>query len=76
MTQVPFYDPSGKIFTQTDGISMGSPLEPSISEFYSPHIKSKTFNTIKKPKIYLRAVGDIFIVTQSFDETNLKQTLV
>ena len=35
-------------YAQTDGISMGSPLGPSISEFYISHIENKICNTIKK----------------------------
>ena len=54
---------------------MGSPLGPSISEFYISHIKNKIFNTIKKPKIYIRYVDDIFTATQSQDKIKLKQTL-
>ena len=54
---------------------MGSPLEPSISEFHLSHIENQIFNTIKKAKIYFRYVDDIFIATQSKDEINkLKQT--
>ena len=55
---------------------MGSPLRPSISEFYISHIENKIFNTIKKPKIYVRYVDDISIATESNDEINkLKQSL-
>ena len=55
---------------------MGSPLGPTISEFYISHIKNKISQTIiTKPKIYVRYV-DIFIATHSYDEiNNLKQTL-
>ena len=52
-TKVPFYDPSGKIYIKIDGISMGLLLDPTISEFYSSHIKSKISKTINKPKIYV-----------------------
>ena len=55
---------------------MGSPLGPSISELCIFKIKNKIFNTIKKPKIYVHYVDNIFIATQSYDEINkLKQTL-
>ena len=75
-TQVPFYNPSKKIYTQTNNISMDSPLGSSISEFYISHIKNKIFSTIKTSKIYVRYKDDIFIATQSYDEIKkLKQTL-
>ena len=53
-----------KISAHTDSISMGFPLGPSIFEFYLPRIENKIFNPIKKDKIYVRYVDDIFIVTQ------------
>ena len=66
----------GAVTIQTDGISIGSPLGPSISKVYISHIENKIFNTIKKPKLYVRYVDDIFIATQSHDEINkLKQIL-
>ena len=65
-TKVPFYDPSGNIYIQIDGISMGLPLDPTISEFYMSHIKNKIFKTIiTKPYIYVHYVDDIFITTYS-----------
>ena len=75
-TKVPFYDPSGNIYIQIDGISVGSPLGPTISEFYMSHFENKIFKTIfTKSKIYVRYVDDIFIATLSYDEINkLKQT--
>ena len=56
---------------------MGSPLRPTISEFYMSHIKNKMFKTITtNPKIFVFYVDDIFIATHSYDEINkLKQTL-
>ena len=40
------------------------------------HIVNKIFNTIKKPKIYVIYVDDIFIDKQSHNKINkLKQTL-
>ena len=76
-TKVPFYDPSSHIYIQIDGISIGSPLGPTITEFYKSYIKNKIFKTtITKPKIYVRYVEDIFIATHFYDEINeLKQTL-
>ena len=67
ITKVPFHDPSGNIYIQTDGISIELPLGPTISEFYMSHIENEIFT---QPKIYVRYVEDIFIVTQSYDEIN------
>ena len=76
-TKVPFYDPSGNIYIQIDGISMGSYLGITVSVFYMSYIENKIFKTvITKPKIYIRNIDDIFIATYSYEEINkLKQTL-
>ena len=74
--QIPLYDLSGKIFTQTEGISMDSSLGLFMSEFYISLIENRIFFTLKKPKIYVHYVDDIFIATQFYDKINkLKQTL-
>ena len=50
---------------------MGSPLGPTISEFYMSHIENKIFKTIiTKPKIYFRYVHEILIAIHSYDEIN------
>ena len=77
-TKVPFYDPSGNIYLYIyiDGISMGSPSDPTISEFYMSRFESKIFKTIIKSKIYVRYVDNIFVTTHSYSEINrFKQTL-
>ena len=49
-------------------------LNPLYPNFTYPTSKKKLFNTIKKPKIYVRNV-DIFTAKQSHDEINkLKET--
>ena len=42
---------------------MDSPLGPSMYESCISLIEKKIFNTIKKPKIYVCNVDDIFIAT-------------
>ena len=70
--KVPFYDPSGNISIQIDGISMGSPLGPTILEFYMFHIENKIFKTITKPNLYICYGDNIFIATHSYNEIKLK----
>ena len=50
---------------------MGSPLSPTISDFYMSHVENKISKTIiTKTKIYICYVDDIFIATHSYDEIN------
>ena len=53
-----------KLYTQTDGVSMGNPLAPSIANFFMGTLETKLFNTEDKndPVIYLRYVDDIFCI--------------
>lgn len=71
--QIPFYDPLRKLYTQIDGVYMGSPLGPMFAEFY---IENTIFNNhITKITIYIRYVDDIFITTQNNDTIYLNKTL-
>ena len=53
-----------KMFRQIDGVTMGSPLGPSLANFFLAHIECKLFeNEIScKPRLYMRYVDDIFAV--------------
>lgn len=42
----------GNIYTWTDGLAMGSPLNPTLSNFYMTHAESSVFNNFAKPSIY------------------------
>ena len=47
-----WFTPPGKIYIQNDGILIGSPFGPTISEFYMSIIENKIFEIIiTKPKI-------------------------
>ena len=70
-TEVPFYDPNGNIFIQKDGITMGSVLGPTLSNFYMSALENKIFNLINKPTIYLSYANDIFLLINSTDEINI-----
>ena len=52
------------LFRQVDGVAMGSPLGPSIANFFLGHLEeNKLFtNGNINPKLYVRYVDDIFAV--------------
>ena len=69
--KVQFYDPPSNIYTKTDGISIGSSLGPSISDFHLFHTEKKIFKTtITKTKIYVHYVDDIFILMTKLTNLN------
>ena len=55
---------NGELFKQIDGIAMGSPLGPTLANFYLAKLKSNLLNKTNGfyPKIYLRYVDDIFAI--------------
>ena len=58
----PFRGPDGKLYTQKDGIAMGSPLGPLFANFYMAHVEEKTFGSPEiTPTMYCRYVDDAFI---------------
>ena len=60
-----------KLYKQTDGVTMGSPLGPTLANFFLGHLeKVSIFENINcKPKFYVRYVDDIFAV---FDDDESK----
>ena len=43
-TECPFQYTDGKLFSQIDGVSMGSPLGVTFANFYMTYIENKVFN--------------------------------
>ena len=64
----PFRGPDGKLYTQKDGVAMGSPLGPLFANFYMAHVEDKTFNNPQiTPTTYCRYVDDAFIEVRNHD---------
>ena len=53
-----------KLYQQHDGVSMGSPLAPTLANFFLAHIENKLLGKQLDfhPKLYSRYVDDIFAV--------------
>lgn len=69
-TECPFQNLDGKLYTQIDGVSMGSPLGVTFANFYMSHLENKVFENSPnlKPTVYSRYVDDCFIIVNSPDE--------
>lgn len=61
-TQVHFIDHNGRIYTQTDGIAMGSLLGPTLSNFCMTHVENKIFNNFPKHMRNIKYIHHIFIL--------------
>ena len=66
-TQVPFTDHKGEIYTQINGVSMGSPLGPTFAEYYMAHLENHILQKFPAPKMYVRYVDDIIILANNID---------
>ena len=53
-----------RLFKQVDGVAMGSPLGPSLANFFLGYLEETRFfnDSSIKPKLYVRYVDDIFAV--------------
>jgi hypothetical protein len=59
-----FFMYNGKMYQQVDGVTMGSPLGPTLANFFLAHYESKLLSVHKEfhPRLYLRYVDDVFAV--------------
>ena len=58
------FESQEKIYLQTNGVSMGSPLGPLFADFYMSHIENSLLsrNLASNPRFYKRYVDDRFVV--------------
>ena len=60
-----------KYFKQLDGVAMGSPLGPSLANFFLGYLETHMFqNSVYFPKFYCRYVDDIFAVFDNDTDIN------
>ena len=54
----------GKLYKQVDGVAMGSPLGPTLANWYMGTIEKKLFanHMPSYPKLYVRYVDDVFAI--------------
>ena len=72
-TKTPFRHINGDLYTQIDGVSMGSCLGPTFADFYMCNLENKVFNEHPslKPALYTRYVDDIFVATQDLQSLEI-----
>ena len=51
-----------KMYKQTDGVAMGSPLGPPLANIFVGYHESKLFSCVQKPTIYFRYVDDTLAI--------------
>jgi hypothetical protein len=55
---------NGRLYKQIDGVAMGSPLGPTIANFFLANLEMEMFKktNLIKPTVYLRYVDDVFAI--------------
>ena len=57
------------IYRQIDGVAMGSPLGPALTNILVGYYEEKLFSEISKPAVYFRYVDDTFVIFQNEKES-------
>ena len=67
-TETPFITPEGKLYTQVNGVSMGSALGPVFANYYMSNLENKMLPSFqsKHPITYCRYVDDIFVIAPNY----------
>ncbi|XP_064081452.1 uncharacterized protein LOC135198023 [Macrobrachium nipponense] len=74
--KAPFSTHRGHMYTQKDGVAMGSPLGVLFANFYMGAVERQVFATIEKPSMYVRYIDDTFISANTVEEIeHLRQAL-
>ena len=63
--KAPFITHRGEMYTQVDGVAMGSPLGVLFADFYMGVVEERVFSQHPEPQIYCRYVDDTFIKTDN-----------
>ena len=62
--RAPFTTHKGQMFTQVDGVAMGSPLGVLFANFYMGIVEERVFSSIPTPHRYCRYIDDTFVVVE------------
>lgn len=64
---------NGEYYKQIDGVAMGSPISPSIANYYMEYFEEEALKyASKKPKLWLRYVDDVFAIwSHGLDELQI-----
>ena len=65
-TRSPFLSPSGKLYQQTDGVAMGSPLGVLFADAYMCYVEDQVLKHCR-PHIYKRCVDDVYVEVENVD---------
>ena len=56
---------NNEIYTQIDGVSMGSPLGPTLANIFMGYLESKMVDELTSQTLYIRYMDDCLVISQS-----------
>ena len=68
--KAPFITHRGHLYTQVDGVAMGSSLGPLFANFYMGAVEERVFSSVPPPSTYCRYIDDIFVVVQCKEDVD------
>ena len=71
--RAPFITHRGHMYTQIDGVAMGSPLGVLFANFYMGIVEERVFSSSPPPPTYCRYVDDTFVAVR--DETDIQDLI-
>ncbi|XP_066964313.1 uncharacterized protein [Macrobrachium rosenbergii] len=66
--KAPFSNHRGHMYTQIDGVAMGSPLGVLFANFYMGTVEQRVFEDMHQPRMYVRYIDDTFVNVNSQEE--------
>ena len=60
---------NGQIYRQVDGVAMGSPLDPILSDIFLSSPENKLDNVIQTTHLYVRYLDDTFLLCRNQNQT-------
>ena len=61
---------NNNMYSQIDGVAMGSPLGPTLANIFMGHLEHIYFNSNDMPIMYFRYVDDCFVVFNNISDCN------
>ena len=58
-----------EIYSQVDGVAMGSPLGPTLANIFMGYLETKLVNELSSQALYIRYMDDCLVISQS-EEVN------
>ena len=68
--KAPFITHRNELYTQVDGVAMGSPLGPLFANFYMGVVEERVFSSIPPPPTYCRYIDDTFVAVQREEDVH------